>query len=84
MAQPLEYDRRVQSSQSRPAQVRVDGDRGEAELGRLAHGLDRKDLGLVPMGRVRRELRRRKAAGGVLDGALIVAKSEIHPAARFT
>ena len=79
MGQGLENDRRVQPPQPRAAQFGVDDDGGEAKLGGLAHGLDGKDLGLVPMCRVRSKFGRREGSGGVFDGALVVVEGKVHP-----
>ena len=77
MRQRLEDDRRIQPPQARAAQLGIDDDGGEAQRRGVAHRVDRKDLRLVPLGRVRGELGRREAvaASSIARWSSVRAKS---------
>ncbi len=62
------------------ADVLLDVHAAEAEGRRLAQGIDRKDLLLVPIGRVRHHLFARKRARRLLKRPLLLAEIEVHRA----
>ncbi len=69
---------RVQPPQARPADILAHIDAGEAQLGRLAQGLDRKVLLLVPAGRVGGEFGGGELPRRILDRALVLVQVKAH------
>ena len=64
--------------QRRAADVFLDVDAAEAERRRLAQRLDREDLVLVPVARMRHHLVAGELPRGGLEGALFFGEVEIH------
>ncbi len=64
--------------QRRAADIVADVDAADAELGRLAHHVDRKMLLLVPAQRMRRDLFRGKIPRHVANRNLVLVESELH------
>ena len=78
LRQLLEDQRRVEPGERRAAEVSGDVDAAEAERRGLAQRVRREYFLLVPLAGQRHYLAMGKGAGGVLDGALLLAELEIH------
>ena len=78
LRQFLEDQRGVEPRQRRAADVVLHIDAAEAERGGLAQRLDRENLVLVPVARVRHHLVARELPRGGLKRALLLGEFEIH------
>ncbi len=70
--------RRIEPGQRRAADIVADVDAADAELGRLAHHVDRKMLLLIPADRVRRDFFRGKIPRHIANRNLVLVESELH------
>ena len=78
LRQFLEDERGVEPGQRRAADVFLDVNAAEAERRRLAQRLDREDLALVPVARMRHHLVARELPRGGLKRPLFFGEVEIH------
>ena len=78
LRQRLEDQRGVEPRQRRAADVVADIDAAHAELGRLAHHVDRKMLLLVPAERMRRDFFRGEFPRHIANRNLVLVESEMH------
>ena len=83
LRQRLEDQRRVEPRQRRAADIVADIDAADAELGRLAHHIDRKMLLLVPADRMRRDFFRGKIPRHIANRNLVLVESELHSVPAF-
>ena len=78
LRQRLEDQRRVEARERRAADIVADVDPANAELGGLAHHLDRKVLLLVPAQRMRRDLFRGEIPRHLANRNLVLVERELH------
>ena len=81
--QRLEDQRRVEPRQRRAADIVADVDAADAERRRLAHGVHREGLVLVPLQRERRDALGGEGARHVANRDLVLGQGKLHDARRF-
>ncbi len=74
----LKDERRIQPRECRAPDVFAHIDTCEALFGSLAQGIHGKDVLFIPQRRVRKQLRLREGARGILEGTLIFIELEVH------
>ena len=78
LRQRLEDQRGVETRQRRAADIVADIDAADAELGGLAHHVDREMLLLVPADRMRRDFLRGEIPRHVANRNLVLVECELH------